>query len=474
MKNKNSLQYQFKKQLALSIGLLVIVFSFLLYQIFLISIGSTMHRTMMSMAGHYAKQVERDANFVLPNDDTYSVYLGKENIPEDIATLFDFDTMKDYGFSVNDGGKVIKTSKADKVVFIVKHPIRNNSQRLYLLYDDSPKRRGPPHKAGFAPPHGSDLPPPPRLERPEGAPPHFGPELPKPGPFLNVPISIVFVTLLAILLVYGVARRLIKTVLEPLSELTVMAKSLDENNPELSFEVVNNKTEIGEVAKTLHQTMDRIHQYHQREKQFLQNASHELRTPIAVVSSSLDIIDLRTSQGNTNIFDQHTNIRRANKNMAELTNALLLLSRKDGTNMGLDAVNLKQLSTIITDEHSYLLKGKNVNFKIRGDDDSSHELPKALCRIALSNLIRNAFEHTSAGIVNVEISGLSVLITNSSSGLTDGYNNAGDEQTCQGFGIGLDIVRKIVEQQGWQLALSSDKHKGSQVIISFEEKGQLG
>ena len=442
MTNKNSLKYQFKKQLVVSIGLLVIVFSFLLYQLFFIGITSTMHRTMMSMAGHYAKQIELNPNVVLPRGGAYSAFVGRQAIPSEIEKLFDIDAMKDFSFSVNDGDRLVKISRPKNIFFLATHPIKNTTDKLYLLYNERPKK---------------GLPPP-----------------PKRGPRLNIPISIGFITLLAILLVFWIARRLITKVLDPLNELADMAKSLDENNPELSFAVMNDKTEIGVVANTLHETMDRIHQYHQKEKQFLQNASHELRTPIAVVSSSLDIIDLRKSQGNPNISDQHTNIRRANRNMAELTEALLLLSRKKSSEVYLEAVNLKDLLTALIDEHQYLLKGKNIDVDIIAQDCLSHQLPLALCRMTLSNLIRNAFEHTLSGVVSVQLSNLTVSITNTSSSFSDEYKNGSERgvSQVQGFGIGLTIVNKIVALQRWKFHLSSEHKNGNQVIISFEQKDE--
>jgi len=440
MTNKNSLKYQFKKQLAISIGLLVIVFSFLLYQIFFIGIGTTMHRTMMSMAGHYAKQIELNPNISLPSGGAYSAFVGREAIPNKIEHLFDFDAIKDFSFSVNDGDRFVKSSRPKSVFFLVTYPIKNTTDKLYLLYNERPPKKGFAHTQ-------------------------------KKGPLLNVPLSIALITLLAILLVFWIARRLISKVLNPINELADMANGLDEYNPELSFEVMNDKTEIGVVANTLHQTMDRIYQFHQREKQFLQNASHELRTPIAVVSSALDIIDLRNSQGNSNIADQYINIRRANRNMTELIGALLLLSRNDSSKVHLETVDLNKLSEAIIDEHQYLLKGKDIVVDFVAKDNILHELPLALCRIALSNLIRNAFEHTLSGIVCVQLSNLTVSITNSSY-LVDNYHSAGEQGISQGqgFGIGLEIVKKIASQQNWQLQFLSAHESTNQVIISFEQK----
>ncbi|GAA6204654.1 MULTISPECIES: HAMP domain-containing sensor histidine kinase [Thalassotalea] len=283
-------------------------------------------------------------------------------------------------------------------------------------------------------------------------------------------MSIGLITLLAIALFFGLARSLIKKVLNPLKELAEMAKSLDENKPELSFAVMEDKTEIGTVANTLHQTMARIHQYHQREKQFLQNASHELRTPIAVVASALDIIDLRTQNGTQQIADQITHIKRANENMKELTEALLLLSRKNEKDYPIELVDLNAIVTSMVKTHQYLIEDKFIEVSIINDENCSHQLPLTLCQIVLSNLIRNAFEHTLSGIVRIQIVDASVIISNSieshvvieekqlERGITRG----------DGYGIGLSIVSKIVRRQHWQLHYAQTSDGCNQVTVTFK------
>lgn len=458
MSNKNSLKYQFKKQLLISVGLLVVVFSFLLYQIFFIGLETSMHRTMMSMAKHYAKQLEDNSSFTLPHGGKYSIFVGKERLPVQVEEMFEVDSLPAFSFSVHDGGNFIKLLSPPKMAFLVTHPIRGRDQLLYVVYRD----RGP--KGGPRPSAENRRPPPPRSFGVGPPPPTYASEN---MPLIAIPSSIFFIVILATLLVYWIVRRLISSVLNPLNELALMAKSLDEKKPEFSFAVMHNKTEIGAVAKILHQTIDRIHQSHQREKRFLQNASHELRTPIAVVSSALDIIALRESNDNFNIADQHLNIRRANNNMAEMTNALLVLSRKDASEAVLKEVDLKLLSTEIIDQHRYLLQGKKVTVELYGLDQVKHLLPGTLCRIVLNNLIRNAFEHTSSGTVSVKISDIIVQVTNVCIDADTPCEPNIDEIGELGFGIGLDIVQKIVEKQNWQLQFSSDFKQGRQVWICF-------
>lgn len=431
---------------------------------------------MTSLAEHYGAQVVLDENFPLPKTGNYRAYVGIDNIPEETLELFRDELivnkgrgLKDHKMLINDGGDSPRSlfSPPKNVNFLIAQPLQNSKEKLYLIFNDSPHKQIGPAK--------------------------------NPGLLLDVPRSILLITLLAIVLIYWVARRLINRVIKPLNELSAMANSLDESQPELSFDIMNDKTEIGQVATTLHQTMGRIHQYHQREKQFLQNTSHELRTPIAIVASALDIIDLRTAQQKPNMADQHQNIRRANKDMAQITEALLLLSRKNSDQISPEKVDMKQLILSTIEEHRYLLETKKdllkkqtanegenksesdneitVEFDTNEYESAHYLLPKSLCQIILNNLIRNAFEHTSKGTIRINLNKNCLTITNSSSStnniansnLTQSSQQESSRGLCngQGFGIGLDIVRQIAEQQGWLFEISADNENENKVVIAF-------
>ena len=443
MKN-NSLNYQFKKQLALSIGFLVIVFSFLIYKLFYTGMGSATQRTLMAMAKHYANVAEQSPESPLPKGDLYSVYIGKDSIPENIASKTDIDQLTDYKMRVFDDERIVKIGPPKQVMFILAYPLKKSDEKLFLVY----REEGRPFRD-----RNAFQPPPPRI---------FAK--------INIPMSIGLITLLALALFFGLARSLIQKVLNPLKELAVMANSLDENKPELSFDVMKDKTEIGVVANTLHQTMARIHEYHQREKQFLQNASHELRTPIAVVASALDIIDLRNQNGTQKITDQITHIKRANENMKELTEALLLLSRENEKDYPIEFVDLNKIVTTVVKTHQYLIDDKFIEVSIINDENSSYELPLTLCQIVLSNLIRNAFEHTLSGIVRIRVVDASVIISNS----IESHIVVEEKQLERGFtrgdgyGIGLSIVSKIVKRQQWQLKYAQTSDGYNQVTVTFK------
>lgn len=448
--NNFSLSSQFKKQLMISLGILVLVFSLLLYKLFFIGIHSTTHKTMLSMAQYYAEQLSRDRSYEIPKGGVFSGYLGEDAIPHDLTQLMIDKPLTNYDLAVFDNTQTFTLKGPKHVYFILKYPIEDYRENLYLIYHDDPTHIIHPSQ--------------------------------KPTPLI-IPLSIVIITLIAVSIVYLIAKQLINQVLKPLNQLTHMAECLDESNPKHRFKIMEDKSEIGAIANTLYQKMQRMHQYHQREKQFLQHASHELRTPIAVVRSALDIITLRTTQGKQDVDDQHTNIRRATQIMTETTEALLFLNRNETATQFSLAVDLKLMINTIVADHRYLLNKKALDVEVIFDSDNPicYPLPESLCRITLSNLIRNAFEHTFSGTVCIYLKDTIISITNTdvplnaSSKVTSHQQaNMHAEQPAsihstqhQGFGIGLNIVAQIVKQQGWQLSSTSHPIIGNQVVLNF-------
>ncbi|WP_019615741.1 sensor histidine kinase [Psychromonas ossibalaenae] len=433
IEHKSRLRYQFRKQLFISIGLLVVVFSILLYNLYFMGHANATHRSMMILAEHYAAQLELQPDSPLPQSGGVGAYIGRQNLPHTVQDYFKEQPLNDYQMHIYHGNENSPTR-----YFMLAFPLNNSKHQLLVLYNDQALR-----------------------------------ELPRPsrkGWIINLPGAIALTAVLAIILVFWLAQRLISKVLNPLYQLSEMANHLDENNPELSFSIMSDKTEIGDVANTLHNSLQRIHQFHQREKKFLQNASHELRTPIAVVASSLDIIALRSSRGNQQIEDQLQNIRRSNQSMAELSEAILLTGRDQHKPEAAEQVNLSYIVKNVAADLNYLLEGKNVRVQLAGSDSVELQLAKTLCRIVLSNLIRNAFEHTDNGKIQISVSDTVVTIKDTGCGFAQETAAKLQERGIsdgQGFGLGLDIVRQIVKAQQWKFSLQANSDIGTTVMIDF-------
>jgi len=288
---------------------------------------------------------------------------------------------------------------------------------------------------------------------------------------------VVFVILL--ITVVWMARRFNRRVLEPMEALADMAHKVDESNPEISHPILDDQSEIGLVAHALKQSMERIHRFHQREKVFLQNASHELRTPITVVGSALDIIERRLTLGKKDISKPLEHIRQASVNMKDTTEALLWLSREDDPKGSQPALLPEQSVITANDVHviltelveqlGYLIEGRDINVVISMNCQEIELYDPTLVRIVLTNLIRNAFEHTFEGQITIEVDHAEIRIVDTGIGLSGEANPI--KRGASGrdsFGLGLDIVSRIAAKKSWMLSLDRNSYGGCTATLNWE------
>ena len=137
---------------------------------------------------------------------------------------------------------------------------------------------------------------------------------------------------------------------------------------------------------------------------------------------------------------------------------MLLLSRNEAATVRLEAVDLSDMIAILIAEHKYLVAGKAIDIEFQTNRPELCQLPKSLCRIVLSNLIRNAFEHSQPGRISIVLHDTRLCITNPGQ-MTEDERQQLERGYGHGFGIGLDIVKKISQQQDWQFTIGLN-HEG--------------
>lgn len=253
----------------------------------------------------------------------------------------------------------------------------------------------------------------------------------------------------------------------PVQSLASWAESLSVN--QLSHEPPDFKyRELNSVAQRLSSAFGRMALSVQKEKDFLRHASHELRTPIAVASGNLELLEKMAQHKNQSLAEQQAfnRLKDSVKDMQQLTETLLWLHREAESLPVAKTIDLKHLIQKIVEDNQYLLNDKAVEVSISGDGQLQ-DTPEVLCRIIFSNLLRNAFQYTHRGVVNVAISGQCITVQNIN------YDNHGSERGASegdadyGFGLGLGLVDQMVDRLGWQYAYKiSAEGRSSSVYFS--------
>ena len=274
--------------------------------------------------------------------------------------------------------------------------------------------------------------------------------------------NIVLVVALGVLLLMGgMAFWLVKRITRPVQELAIWADALtlerlDNAVPDFRIQ------ELNQVAGRLKGAFDRIGQSLEKEHRFLQHASHELRTPIAVASGNLEILDMLAAARTPEEPERKALLRLnyAVREMQQLIETLLWLNRDTESFPPSSPVDLYKLVCHLVESNRYLLAGKSVKVAISGKNIALNA-QETLCSIVLANLIRNAFEYTHEGEVSIHLEDGTVCITNA--------NTTGDTEpdSDYGFGLGLDLVRQICERLDWEY-VSHPKGSGRCTSIRFE------
>ena len=217
------------------------------------------------------------------------------------------------------------------------------------------------------------------------------------------------------------------------------------------------KDEVGVLAGAIEKTLERISAFIARERYFTSSASHELRTPITVITGAIELLE----QGNLSTDDVKAveRVRRATLEMKSTVEMFLCLARETDDGLYSEHFPVTPLVNRAVEQQRYLLNGKAVNVDVSNlARPSVRGHPQAFL-IAVNNLVRNAFEHTLSGQgpIRVLIKERELLVTNEMGIVDDCQNTPTEAPISHGYGLGLGIVQRLCERNGWSFSLHVDE-----------------
>lgn len=249
-----------------------------------------------------------------------------------------------------------------------------------------------------------------------------------------------------------------KRLSDPSRELAVWAQNLTSEN--LKQPIPNFKfAELNSVANELHGSLVRIDEFVARERDFLRQASHELRTPVTIVSGNVELLEKQNlSAKQISIVGR---INRASRNMKQIIETLLWLGREIEPDQSKEDINYPDLLSDVLEDLSYLSQNKNVEHQIIVKNTNTVSASPAALYIVVSNLIRNAFQHTPKGHVEVRLENSVLSIEN--------YLDTQSTHTsrAQGEGVGLNLVQRICTRCGWVCETKPLKNGGMRAVLSL-------
>ncbi|CUR46513.1 sensor histidine kinase [Alloalcanivorax xenomutans] len=292
------------------------------------------------------------------------------------------------------------------------------------------------------------------------------------GAVLGAVIAVISL-MLAILLVRSLARRLSA----PVKDIAKRMASLDPREAGARLPVDYKEVEIHHIAQAANGYLDRVDKFIDRERQLLDQASHEFRTPIAVIASAVDVLDTLPALPATAHRPLHR-IRETVDNLHEIMAALLFLSREQPTDNGTrEWCDLRELLPALVHDHQHLVSNKPVAFELTPLPATVLNTPAAMLRIAVSNLLRNAAENTHQGSIGIDVNtddGVLLRITDTGVGFDPEQVARDYTQSLRalpapgtGPGLGLFLSQRICEHFGWTLDFDSMPGGGTRATLDL-------
>jgi signal transduction histidine kinase len=262
-------------------------------------------------------------------------------------------------------------------------------------------------------------------------------------------------------------------VIAPVGELARRVRQRDPADLETPFAEGLPQDEVGELAHAFERYLARLRAFIERERAFAADASHELRTPLAVIQGAVEVLQ-NDEHLDARVRTRIARVERAVRGMADLTTTLLMLARErpDATRR-VPSCAVDEVLREVVEQHQHLLLHKPVELSLEIAGHPSVVVERPLLAIALGNLVRNAFAYTERGRVCVSLGEREVTVTDTGPGvapedmprLFEHTDRSG--RTTRGAGIGLFLVKRIADRQGWSIGVASEVGRGATFRLVF-------
>lgn len=298
-------------------------------------------------------------------------------------------------------------------------------------------------------------------------------------------ITIIFPVL--IFLTAFVGYRMISRSLKPVTKIADTATEIAESSDlSLRLPESNKNDELKHLADTFNTMLDKVEDQFQREKQFVSDAAHELRTPVSVMMSHCEYLMQDLNLDKEQLHEAEILYDKI-KHMASLVDALLVISRMEKKTYKLneDNINLSTLADSVVSEMEEDGAKRNITLKL-SDYLVNHEFIGDMTLIVqiFSNLISNGIKYgVEGGHVNVilrESNGLiQIVFEDDGIGIPKDsigqiwnrfYQVNSSRSDTNSFGLGLFMVKRIVELHRGSIEVSSAEGKGSVFIVTLPRK----
>ncbi|WCE05601.1 HAMP domain-containing sensor histidine kinase [Pseudoxanthomonas sp. JBR18] len=278
------------------------------------------------------------------------------------------------------------------------------------------------------------------------------------------------ITVFGLVMAWGLGRAV-----RPLSALAGEIVRLRPDEGTARIAVADDASEeLRVIGDAFNDYLERNARFVERERAFIDSASHELRTPVAVIAGANELA-LEQPDLPPAARQPLLRVRRTARNVEQLISLLLVLAKDPSRlNRSADVVALEDLLPEVVADHQHLTEGRDLELVVAPLQPCAIRAPLAIVQAAVGNLLRNAVENSDRGRIEVGLEPeATVVIRDPGHGMSPEEISAVYGRLARGGGgrdgggIGLDLIARLSEHLGWRMQIESDPGRGTVARLSF-------
>ncbi|MGU9938128.1 sensor histidine kinase [Empedobacter brevis] len=240
---------------------------------------------------------------------------------------------------------------------------------------------------------------------------------------------------------------------KPFDQIISQLRKYEVGNKEKPIHVVTNVKEFSFLQNEIQRMINRNDEVFNSQKLFIENASHELQTPLTIAMNKLDLLIEESDLGEKEMLSL-VDTKQTLWRMVNLNKSLLMLSRIENNQYkNNEEVNFTRLTKDLLEDYESILEVAEIKVTTNFKADFMIDFNLDLARILISNLIRNAIKHNNEEkLIQIELDSNQFMISNTGKNYSLDtnviYNRFYKQGTSEGNnGLGLSIVETIIKNQ---------------------------
>ena len=293
---------------------------------------------------------------------------------------------------------------------------------------------------------------------------------------LNAFTSFVFFLLFCLYVIIRIQKRFFDKFKKSLDNLKIFTQDYNLDS-EIRIHSEENFIEFSILQKSFKNMLIRLKEQSQLQIDFVNNASHELKTPIFVIKGYIDMLN-DWGKNDKEVLDEGLIVlKKEIQNMQELTEKLLFLAKSKNLIAEKNNINLDNVLKEVIDNLSFAYPKQKINYissEIFIDSDI------ALLKLLFKNLIENAIKYGKDNPINIELKKekkVKLIIEDFGVGISEKAlphiferfyrEDEARNREIKSYGLGLSIVKEIISLLDIDIQVESQLGKGTKITLLF-------